>query len=188
MCNELTALLSFMDRPFIVALVSGALLALLAHRWQTLQQRSDLQLELLRKFPLVFEVRVSLLNAWLANVLWLAEERNKPSANQVKDKIDRWLKKIDEFEKGFYNAEPLDDLLIPMEACFPSNDVANKARKLMSKWSDFENLMTTANQEYNPHQSLPAERIQSLGESRHKIVQELEISKAALLRALAKNL
>jgi hypothetical protein len=186
MCGELTALLSFLDRPFIVAVASGTFLALLARRWQTSQKRNDLQLELLRKFPLFFETKAALLNTWLIQVLWVAEERNKHLANQTQDSITRLEAKIVDFQKEFYKAEPLDGVLIPMEACFPS--MANKAKEFMSKWSEFEKLMNATNQEYNVSQSLSVEKIRSAGESRRTILQELENRKRALLQALAKNL
>jgi len=188
MVNEMTALLSFMDRPIIVALVSGLILGWLAHRWQRSEQRSDLQLELLRKFPLVFETRGNLLNAWFTHVLSMAKQRTKIPAQQRQDKITLWRTEIAAFEMEFFKSEPLEDLLIPMEACFPSEDIRNKSTKMLAKWRKFDNNFNIINHKYNVNKCLSAKEIHAADELRLSSIKELENCKTALLQALAKGL
>lgn len=188
MVNEMTALLSFMDRSIIVALVSGLILGWLAHRWQRSQQRSDLQLELLRKFPLVFETRGNLLNALLTHVIWIAKEKNKPPAQQRQDQITRWRSEIATFGLELIKSEPPEGALIPMEACFPSEDIRKKSMRMLEKWSKFEDDVSGIDDKYNENESLSEEEIYAADKLRCSSKKELEDCKTVLLQALANGL
>jgi hypothetical protein len=174
-----------LDRPFVVTVVGGILLAFLTHYWQTNQQLNNLQLDLMRNFPSAFESRGSLLNDWIVHVLWRAEERNRPSEHRNQKEIDRWSSEIVHIEQEYIKTGSLDDLLWPIEITFNSADVHAAIEKLSSKWKEFENLINNTNREYNAKESLTPEEIHSLDISRRKIVDELENSKEGLLKALA---
>lgn len=175
--------LSILDRPFVVTVIGGLFLALVANHWQVVKQRHSLQLELMRKLPSVFEERGNLLDSWLSHVEWVAEEKNQPIPDMRK--IKAWSAEIPQIQDDYNKSNPIDDVVVPIEVAFDSREVEVAAEKLRSDWGQFEELMMKTNRDYNANESLSQSELKSEKESRRRIVDQLNVDESKLTEALA---
>jgi hypothetical protein len=177
-----------LDRPFIVTFIGGLILAAVANHWHAVQQRTNLQLELMRKFPTVYNTDTSQLNSWLAHIVWVAEEKNKSAAADQK-KIASWSAELAHAQDEFYKSQSLEDLLVPIQAVFHSPDVQTAVDALGKKWQELQDLTAKTSRDYNDgNESLSITEAASAEASRRNIAKELDADKAKLLKALAAEL
>jgi hypothetical protein len=187
---------AFLDRPIVLTLIGGVLLTLLTTWWQVSEKRTELDLEyarhrmdqkseLLRSLPSVYEKSGNILNQWLMDVLWMADEQNKHSEKRV---IKSYSSEILGLQADFGKTENPEGILRLIQVEFVAPTVRTSATEMLDKWKQFTELLTQTNREYSLHQSLTPEQIQQLGGVREIIRKDLNSDEEHLTQEAAREL
>lgn len=166
--------------------------------WQVLEKRKVAETEyqralvttkfaVLRTFAAAYQRSGNVLNRWLVHVLWIAEERNKPSSKRDTNKIKSWASEIVRLQDEYLKAEPLDGVLLQIEGIFAA-DARATAQNMKKKWKSFEDMMRNVNTKYNVAESLISEDIAEFDKARRAAVQELEVLQSKLLTQMGEDI
>ena len=156
----------FLNRPFVVALLGGAFVTLLAVHWEEVQRRQATslayeraiaaqQIDVMRELPAVYELSAGTLNYRFTRLLSLAkvtnsiaEERSRKNREpgvmaELKAMEKEMKKEIRELEIMYVTAEPPDGLLRLAESLFRCESVTIAARDLNTTWKEFQDSFQT---------------------------------------------
>jgi hypothetical protein len=133
----------------------------------------------------VYEKSGNILNQWLMDVLWMADEQNKHSEKRV---IKSYSSEILGLQADFGKTENPEGILRLIQVEFVAPTVRTSATEMLDKWKQFTELLTQTNREYSLHQSLTPEQIQQLGGVREIIRKDLNSDEEHLTQEAAREL
>lgn len=197
----------FLNRPFVVALLGGAFVALLVAHWEEVQRKQAAslayeraiaaqQIEVMRELPAVYELSASALDHRFTRLLSLAkvtnsiaEERSRTNRDpevmaELKVMEKEMKKEIRELEIMYVTAEPPDGILRLAESLFRCESVTSAARDLSVAWTEFQDSFLSLVRNWNSQFRLDREQIEAAEEFRAPAVDKLN----ELLRALQEEM
>jgi hypothetical protein len=188
-----------LDRPFVVTLIGGIFLAVLAHVWDANEKERERELTyqraligeqqvLLKEFGTVYQNTVSTINSWFARVVWIADERNKKRSTETATNIKAWKGQTQKLEERYSATVPLDVTLIRVRVLYSCKSVRDAASEMLTLWQTFLDAFQSFNRKWNDKQTVPNDAIRKNEESRRQILNQLETLEYRLVEKMAGEL